>query len=299
MKKVLKVIGIIFCGLGLIVYIAMAIKADSSIRPVLIFMAALMGFFLFLLLRKRKPKTPVLIEPVMDQNSADTNLRTEPQQKKRRGCLAPVLIVVLVFIVFLAFGIFTMFQNPEDYQEKSVLASELDLTTEQENSMLEIFAQCGIGEITSASKFQSGDGHTSYHLDDAETAHYWGVNNTIVVWVDDESKIIESIHFHEQDIYVNGEVLGQITDYYVNSLDRERYRAYSQTAVNQILNYPDTAEYPAKSGWRFGIEEGVVIAQSSVIAKNAFGVESTHKFQVKYINKTITSLILDETEYIN
>ena len=223
-------------------------------------------------------------------------MRTE--RKKRHGCLLPVLILFLIFGGAAVFTIFVVSQNPENYHKKSILASELDLTSEQEGSMLEIFAQCGIGEITSASKFQSGDGHTSYHLDDEETAAYKGADYTIVVWVDDESKAIESIYFHDQDIYVNGEILGQVTDYYVSSEDSEKYRVSSQLAVNQLLNYPDTAKYPARSGWRFGIEEGVVIVQSSVTAKNALGVESTSDFQVKFTKEVITSLILDGTEHI-
>lgn len=220
-------------------------------------------------------------------------------EKKRRGCLLPVLIVVLIFGGALIFGISQIFQNPDAYQAKSILAKELDLSAEQESTMKEIFAQCGIGEITSASKFQSGDGQTSYYLDDEETAPYKGANNTIIVWVDDETKTIESIYFHDQDIYVEGKVLGQVTDYYVNSEDRDNYRVSSQMAIKGVLNYPDTAKFPAISGWAFGVEDGIVVVQSSVTAQNAFGVESTVDFQVKFSSGNIVSVILDGTEYIN
>lgn len=58
MKKLLKGFGIIFCIAGIIVYMAMALTGDfseyPSVRPLLIFMAILMGFFLYLLLRKKK-----------------------------------------------------------------------------------------------------------------------------------------------------------------------------------------------------------------------------------------------------
>lgn len=218
------------------------------------------------------------------------------KEKKRRGCSLPVLILILILGGSAAFALFVLSQNPEDYQNKSVLASELDLTTEQENSMLEIFSQCGIGEITSASKFQDGEGHTSYHLKDEETDAYKA--GTIVVWVNNTTKAVESIFFQDEDIYLDGTVVAPITNYYVNSADRDSYRVSAQLAVNKLLNYPDTAKYPAISGWRFGIEEGVVIVQSSVTAKNALDVESTSDFQAKFTNGTITSLILDGTEYI-
>lgn len=219
------------------------------------------------------------------------------REKKRRGCLFYVAISMFLFFVACLAALFIMVISGE-HQAKSTLAKELELTNEQESAMVDIFTQCGIGEIISASKFQEGESQTSYHLDDEETAAYKGVNNTIVVWVDNESKAIESIHFHEHDIYMNGEVLEQVTDHYVNSEDCEKYRVASQMAVTRLLNYPDTAKYPARSGWYFGIEEGVVIVQSSVTAKNAFGMESTSEFQVKFTNGAITSLILDGTEYI-
>lgn len=183
-----------------------------------------------------------------------------------------------------------------EYQTKSILAKELDLTTEQETAIIDVFTQCGIGEITSASKFQGGDGHTSYHLEDEETSAYKA--GTIVVWITDEAKTIEAIYFQDQDIYIDGTVIAPVTNYYVNSTDRENYRVASQLAVNQILNYPDTAKYPAISGWRFGIEEGVVIVQSSVTSQNALGVEATLDFQAKFTNGNISSLILDGKEYI-
>lgn len=217
------------------------------------------------------------------------------QGKKKRGIKHP-LIIALVIIVAFVFGISRVIQNPEQYQEKSILAKELDLTAEQETTMVDIFSRCGIGEITSASIFQSGDGHTSYHLEDKETSVYKA--GTIIVWVTDETKTVESIYFQDQDIYLNGAVVAPITDFYVNSTDRDNYRVAAQLAMNQILNYPDTAKYPAISGWRFGIEEGIVIVQSSVTSQNALGVEATIDFQVKFDNGEIISLVFEGKEYI-
>lgn len=205
-------------------------------------------------------------------------------------------MIFLIVAAAFTFGVMRIVQNPEQYQVKSVLAKELDLTAKQETAIIDIFTQCGIGEITSASKFQSGDGHTSYHLEDEETSAYRA--GTIVVWITDKTKTVEAIYFQDQDIYIDGTVVAPITNYYVNSADRDSYRVSTQLAVNQLLNYPDTAKYQAISGWRFGIEEGIVIVQSSVTSKNALGVEATLDFQVKFDHSSIISLILDGTEYI-
>lgn len=222
----------------------------------------------------------------------------EKNKKKGHGCLIPVLIVFLLFCGGIAVGVLQMQKNPERYTKKSTLAKTMELDSAQEAAMLDIFMACGIGEITSASVFQSGENHTSYYLEDKETAAYKGAEYAIVVWVNNESKAIESIHFHSQDIYMNGEVLSPITAYYVNSEDRDNYRVTSQLAVKQLLNYPDTAKFPAISGWAFGIEDEIVIVQSTVTAKNAFDVESTSAFQIKFSSGNIISLILDGTEYI-
>ena len=225
-----------------------------------------------------------------------------PTNKKGHGCLVTVLIVLLLFGAGLSFGVSQMLENPEQYSsqpKKSILAETMELDASQEADILKIFEACGIGEIVSASVFQPGENHTSYHLEDKETAAYKNLEYTIVVWIDNSSKVIESIYFHSQDIYLNGEILSPITAYYVNSADRDEYRVASQLAVKQLLNYPDTAKFPAISGWAFGIENDTIIVQSSVTAKNAFNMESTSTFQVKFVSGDITSLILDGTEYIN
>ena len=221
-----------------------------------------------------------------------------PKKKKGLGCLAPILIIFFLFVFGLVVGLSQATKNPVQHEEQSLLAKTMELDSSQEASMLKIFNDCGIGEITSASVFQAGEDQTSYYLEDAEVAVYRGAEYDIVVWVDNATKSIESIYFHSQDIYIDGEVLSPITAYYVNSADREKYRVSSQLAVQQLLNYPDSAEFPAIKGWAFGVEDGIVIVQSNVTAKNAFNMSSTYAFQVKFDSGNIVSLILDGTEYI-
>lgn len=187
-------------------------------------------------------------------------------------------------------------KNPERYQAKSILAKELDLTSEQETAMVDIFTQCGIGEIISATQFQAGNDHTSYWLHDNETKAY---RDAVVVWVTNSTKALESIHYGDYDIYVDNQVVEKITAYYVNSKDRDKYRTSTQMLINETLNFPDTADYPASREWRYGIEDGLVIVQSSVTAQNAFGVPSTLDFQVKWQNGNPVSIIVDGREYLS
>lgn len=244
---------------------------------------------------------PIHSTPTQNQPPQPNTVQRPPinQKRKGHGCLVTVLIVFLILALGTAFGISQAEKNPERHAKKSILAQTLDLDSDQENDMLKIFESCGIGEIISASVFQSGEEQTSYYLEDKETNVYKGAEYAIIIWVDNSSKTIESIHFHSQDIYLNGEVVAPITDYYVNSADRDKYRVSCQLAIKELLNYPDTAKFPAISGWAFGIEDDTIIVQSTVTAKNAFNMESKSTFQVKFVSGNITSLILDGQEYIN
>ncbi len=106
-----------------------------------------------------------------------------------------------------------------------------------------------------------------YYLEDKETEAYKGIDYTIVVWVNNSDKTIESIYFHDQGIYLNGDMITPVTNYYVNSADRDKYRVNVQLAIKEILNYSDTAKFPAISEWAFEIENGTVIVQSTVTAR--------------------------------
>lgn len=224
----------------------------------------------------------------------------EPTAKKRRGCLFPFTVILVIFAVFavlIAVGV----SSSEAPAARSLLAKTMDLAEQQEQDMLAVFDACGIVELKEVTEFQSGEGHTSYHINDDETEHYSGVDNAIVVWVTDSTKAVEAIYFADQDIYVNGSVVAQVSDYYVSSAQRDEYRVTAQLLVKQCLNYPDTAQFGAASKWSFGVRDGYDVIQSSVTAKNAFGVESTERFQVK-INRGSgepVSLIIGNTEYIN
>lgn len=219
------------------------------------------------------------------------------QKKKGHGCLISMLIIIFMFGASIAFGITQMQKNPERYAKKSTLAKTMELDSDQESNILKIFTDCGIGEITSVSVIQSGEEQTSYHLNDKETAGY--NHGPIVVWINNKTKTLESIYYQDQDIYIDNTVIAPVTDYYINSTDKSEYRVASQLAVKQILNYPDTAKFPSISGWAFNIEDGIIIVQSEVTAKNAFNMESTSKFQVKFDSGNIVSLIMEGQEYIN
>lgn len=220
----------------------------------------------------------------------------QPPKKKSHGCLTSIFIFLFIFLFILLSIAITVSKGSTnktstEHKKASLLASELDLSDKQESNMLSLFAECGIGDITDIKLVQSGTEHSSYHMSDNEVSQ-------IVLWISND-KTVESIYFQDYDIYVDGKVIAPITNYYVNTNDKNEYRIACQTLFEQILNYPDTASYPGIHSWKFGVQEdGTIIVQSTVKAKNAFGVESSSDFQVVFYNHIPISFIVDGQEYI-
>ncbi len=235
------------------------------------------------------PVTPPLQNtPLQSNPSAIVYPQTS---KKKTSNSITVIFAVLIFVSILVFIISNIMKNPEAYKKQSIIEKEMKLTKEQEEKALEIFEQCGIGEISKIKTFQSGEAHTSYYVTDNEVSE-------IVVWVTSEGEI-ESIYFGDNDIFVDGEFIAPITNFYVNSKEQDIYRTITQTEIKKLLNDPDTAQFRGISAWNFKVEDGIVIVQSSVTAQNSFGVKDTIDFQLKFDNKEIISLIMGDTEYIN
>lgn len=223
------------------------------------------------------------------------------EPKKRRGCLIPLAIFVILFIAIIG-GVIAGVNGTEGQGAKSLLGKEMALTEQQEQDLTAVFEACGILEVKEVTTFFEGEEQTSYHVRDAETDSYNGMKGTIVVWLDNETKAVSAIYFDDYDIYVDGAVVAQVPDFYVSAEQRDEYRLAAQLLVTECLSYPDSAKFGSISKWAFGVnEDGYDVVQSSVTAKNAFGVESTEKFQVLFDRATgaPVSLNISGTKYIN
>lgn len=221
----------------------------------------------------------------------------EGKPKKRIGCLLPILVVAAVCV---AFTVALTSGGGSGGTSKSTLAKGMELTAEQEQAVLEVFEACGILEVKEVTTNQEGEQQTSYYVRDVETDSYKAMGGNIVVWANNETKAITAIYFDDNDIYVDGAVVAQVSDFYVSSTLRDEYRVTAQIIVKECLTYPDTAKFGSSSKWAFGVKDGCDVAQSTVTAKNAFGMESTEQFQIMFDRATgnPTSVIIGGTEYI-
>lgn len=198
-------------------------------------------------------------------------------RKKNKGCLIGIIVIIL-FLGGLGFGFYRIVQNPEEYgakTKKSELATLLDVSDEQEANILKIFKECGIDDVKSVKPFNAGEKMSSYSLSSADTSN-------IVVWVSNDKKEVQEIYFNDYDIYKDGKCVSKITDYILTKDEKTTYQTASQLLIKDTLTVPSSAKFPSIYDWKFGKIDGVIIVQSYVNSKNAFGVEIKNEFQIKF-----------------
>lgn len=152
MKKFLKGFGIFFFSFGFIVYTIMFFTEAPELRPVFIMMDVIMGFFLFLLLRKRKAKqkAPPKTEPTVQVHS---NLNPERAIKSMPGAYTVAEAKNHVRIVQDCLNIFEKTKNLETFFSRYEYGMQIALTVDQA-------AKAGIIPYTSdlpASFFKAAD----------------------------------------------------------------------------------------------------------------------------------------------
>ncbi len=210
-------------------------------------------------------------------------------------------ILLVILVVGSIVGIIVGVSSQPNKKEQSELAKVMKLNEEQEKEVLLILEKCGVGELVSVKQFQAGEKETSFHLEDKETIFYTNLDYTVVVWLDNETRNVKTIYFHDVTIYENNEVKAQITDYYISEDARNKYCTTIQMMVNKFLSYPKTAKYKNISKWAFYVsDDGYDCIQSIVTAKNAFGVEIEIPFSIKCKRNTkqLVSFIFNGEEYI-
>ena len=219
----------------------------------------------------------------------------ETQPPKKLGRIVAPLIILIMVASIIIIAIVSPGENASS--DKTPLMKAMNVTKDQEAEMLSVFKACGILDIKKVEVFQTGEQSTSYYAIDIETAYY---GHPIVIWIYNDSKKVEAIYYEDNTIYEKGKVKSNIQDYYIDAETRSGYQLLAETLVKECLNYPNSAKFKyGSSNWAFKKEKGKVTIQSSVNAKNAFGVDSDMKFQI-VLGKdgTPKSFILDGKEYL-
>lgn len=144
-KKVLKGFGIFFLSFGIIEYTIMFFTEDPSLRFTFVLMDILFGFFLYLLLRKRKKepqkakKTEAVTSPTIEwpqeiNESAfhvTSNLDQEPAIKSMKGSYTIIQAKEHIRILKDCLNIFEKTKNLETFFTRYEYAMQIAMTLDQ------------------------------------------------------------------------------------------------------------------------------------------------------------------------
>lgn len=251
-------------------------KANDKLKLLLVAFLIVLGFFGYVLIfRKGNSETSGKKEtPPNSENNA--NLTSGVQENLNSTTTAPVT------------------------KEDSLLKKAMNITDEQEAEIIQIFNNCDIKEIVSVEQFRKIDTSTSYHIRDVETNRFKGMAGTIVVYIDNQTGKLRDIYFNDNDIYVDGSMVSKVSDWYISDDDFQKYRVLTQQYLAMMLQNPDSAEYPARSGWSSGVIDGLDCLSSTVTVENIYGGHQQLSFVAKFLrqNKSIKSLTIDGVEML-
>ena len=239
-------------------------------------------------------KAAKVVENTNVSNVSNVMLQNAKKQKKfNRGCLISFLIVAGVALALLLSTLYAA-QNEKEYGANSTaIIANIGCTNEQSAVINDIMVRCGIDKVSSIEhdELLDHDGLRGYRMKTKDV-------NNIIMYIDDAYNNVFSIRYADNDLYANGVVKDNITNYFLTTSEENNYQYRTQEAVKQILLSPDSAKFPSILNWQFIKNGSEVIVGSYVDAKNAFGTMVRHEFQAKYYQSEIESLIFDGNEYL-
>ena len=264
--------------------------------------------------KEKKPKEKLPKPNDKKHNKICPNCKSEIPKKakvcpscaaKQKGMnpLIIILPVLLVLLIAAAVSIFVFhfpidppfelpFLSSEPKYADSVLGQSMELTEKEEAAAVEILTQCGFKTITRVTQIRSDSTSTSYAVQDTDTERFMNSRNHIVVRVDNEEKIVRAVTFGDEGIYLNGEVVAQITDFYLDMAERDKYMDAALEAVKSRLDLPEVASFPSRSHWTFTESEDrtLLTVESTVTTKDGAGTEFTLPFQVRFEEGELASV---------
>lgn len=218
--------------------------------------------------------------------------------KKKKGCLIPILIVLVVAVGLVASAMYAL-SNADGLgaTSRGKIAKEMGITLEQADEVLAVFEACGITDYKEGVHDDLLDdldyeGQTGYRVAAA------GQKN-IIVYLNTEGKI-DLISWNEITFYQNGVSLGRISDYVLSQKEIDQLMYNCENAVKEILKSPSTSKFPLLTEWKFAKTPDSVVISSYVDAQNSFGAVVRSFFTVKLLpdQTTVVSFVFDGEELI-
>lgn len=218
----------------------------------------------------------------------------KPKNKKKWGCLIPVIIFCILSVVFA----YTLLNGDNlDSKQEGVVMSATSMSKEEAVKAISILSELGIDSIDKLEHDKSLDnmnidGEKGYRLESS------GINNIILYIA--KNNVINMVRWADNSLYENGKVVSKITDYTLTNEEISNLEIKCEDLVKSALKSPSTAKFPNILKWKFSKNKERIIVQSYVDSENSFGALVRGDFQVIFTqdSSNISSFIFDGKEYI-
>lgn len=234
--------------------------------------------------------------PIINNNSS---IQT-PQvtRNKKRGCLIPILIILIILGIGLTVGISDMKKNPDKYNSSKITAKFIDVSVEEGKKIDLVLKECGIEKLKSFEHDELLDG---VHFD-GETGYRLAINDNVknIILYLNEDKSVYLLKYSIYDLYIDNTVVATIQDFVLTNKEASDLMIKCEEKVKSILKSPSTAKFANILSWGFKKEKNIVTVQGYVDAQNSFGAEmrSTFQFIIDTESNMIQSFIFDNQEMI-
>lgn len=228
------------------------------------------------------------------------------EKQKTKSKLPLIIILVVLLLLVGAFVSMAIFEFPvalpfdvpflSGSKPETIVGETMELTRDQEKEVLAGLEESGFAEIKEVDLIKYGAKSSTYAVQDIWTAQFMEKDDAAVVEIangEEGEKTLDKITFQGQEIYADGKVTAPITDYYLTLAQRDDYLADTLDAVKKELAVPETAVFPARSGWSFEMDGGNVTVASSVTAREGSGQTVTRSFTAYFTDGELSSLTFD------
>lgn len=199
------------------------------------------------------------------------------------GIVTAILLLLgaAVSIFIFHFPIDPPFEIPKNLSETQ-MGQVMELSAKEEEAVLAVFDECGILAVREVKRLVSNENSATFAVNDAETVNFPDTKDGIVVELDNSTKTVTSIDFQKHALYRNHTAIGKASDFYLSSVQRDHYLELCLTAVKSRLTLPETAVFPAKTAWKYTMNDKNVTVESTVTTKDDSGAFRTQLFTAEF-----------------
>lgn len=237
----------------------------------------------------------VLIEtesPTMESEDASVNYTDQSENNvplyKNMGCMIPISIFIGFFVIM---GIIGAISSSLENR----IINGASIPAEKAKAVIAALNECGISDISSIkydasldNKNEAGEKGYKIALKDMDGT---------VLFLNKDGKV-NLLAFEDNDLYVKGKVISNISEYMFTSAEKSALRNWCERGILNLLKNPST-QFPTEDIWKFSRNKQRIVVSSFFDYKNASGKTARSTFEIIFTadKNNLTSFKVDNKEY--